>query len=61
MFYLVHQKLNRDIKAGIFNVLRNTVNRQSSVREAAREKRLRRETNHAQCAWNQAVLAEMWR
>ncbi len=33
----MHQKLNREIKAGIFSVLKNTVNRQSSVRDLLRQ------------------------
>ena len=31
MFYFMHQKISRDIKSGIFNCLKNTKHRQSSV------------------------------
>ena len=33
IFYLMHKKLTRENKAGIYNCLKNTRNRQASVRE----------------------------
>ena len=37
LFYLTHQKLLREIKAGIFNVLKNTTNRHSSVKDLLKQ------------------------